>query len=43
MLPESGGTELDSRWVHDNLSAPLWIKYISLCQSIQINLTNMYI
>ena len=24
-LPQSGGREFDPRWVHDNLSVPLWI------------------
>ena len=25
MLPQSGGSEFDPRWVHDNLSVPLWV------------------
>ena len=24
MVPQSGGSEFDSRWVHDDLSVPLW-------------------
>ena len=24
-LPQSGGREFDPRWVHDNISVPLWV------------------
>ena len=41
--PQSGGREFDPRRAHDNLSVPLWVICVSLCQSIKIKPTNMYI
>ena len=41
-LPQSGGREFDPHRVHDNLSVPLFI-CVSLCQSIIIKPTNMYV
>ena len=42
VLPQSGGTEFDPHSVHDNLSVPLSVICISLCQSIKIKPTIMY-
>ena len=43
-LPQSGGREFDPHWVHFNLSVYCgFIICISLCQSIKIKPTNMYI
>ena len=43
VLPQSGGTEFQPHWVHDNLMVPVWV-YIRLpVQSININSPHMYI
>ena len=42
-LPLSEHREIDPRIRHDSFSAPLWVISVSLCQSIKINATNIYI
>ena len=43
VLPQSGGTEFEPHWVHDNLMVPLWVYIRFPVQSININSPNMYI
>ena len=43
ILPHYGISEFHPRLVHDNSSVPLWVVCVSLCQSIKMKPTNVFI